>query len=173
MFTNNNTKHWCKCLDTLSKQIKQYSIHQKVKPSVNHQHLHSLPHNRIPCFMRFPPQYPPPRPQLLLFFASTAAFASRSRWTTESWPLLAAKCSGVAPWEPRPEAKPRAAPNGTKGRKFGEKFGRLKSRSFGNFGHSKIIPGLKERCAFEEVLMTSSWLKKLLPLAFWQSRCHG
>ena len=24
MFTNNNTKHWCKCLDTLPKQIKQY-----------------------------------------------------------------------------------------------------------------------------------------------------
>ena len=24
LFTNNNTKHWCKCLDTLSKQIKQY-----------------------------------------------------------------------------------------------------------------------------------------------------
>ena len=24
VFTNNNTKHWCKCLDTLSKQIKQY-----------------------------------------------------------------------------------------------------------------------------------------------------
>ena len=62
--------------------------------------------------MRFPHQYPPPRPRpWRLSFACTAAFASRSRWTTESWPPWAAKCSGVWPQEPRPEAKPQAEPN--------------------------------------------------------------
>ena len=61
---------------------------------------------------------PPPRPWLSLFCTSTSAFASRSRSTTESWPLSAARCSGVWPREPQPEAKPRAEPNGTKGRKI-------------------------------------------------------
>ena len=87
--------------------------------------------------MRFPHQYPPPRPRpWRLSFACTAAFASRSRWTTESWPAWAAKWSGVLPQEPRPEANPQAEPNGTNWEKVWENFGCLKSRSFGNFGHS-------------------------------------
>ena len=89
--------------------------------------------------MRFPHQYPPPRPRPSLFCASTAAFASRSRSTTESWPNSAAKCSGVLPQQPQPEAS--HGQNPTKRR--GENFGRLKSRSFGNFGHSKILPELQ------------------------------
>ena len=48
------------------------------------------------------------------------------------------------------------------GEKFWENFGRLKSRSLGNFGHSKILPKRQEHCGFEEVLMTSSWLKKAM-----------
>ena len=48
------------------------------------------------------------------------------------------------------------------GEKIRRKFRRLKSRSFGNFGHSKILPELREQCGFEDVLMTSSWLKKAM-----------
>ena len=112
---------------------------------------HILQHNGIPCFMRFPHQHPPPRPRLSSSFASTAAFASRSRWITESWSLTAAACSGVVPQEPQPEAKPRVEQNPTerRGEKVWENFGRLKSRSFGNCGHSKILPELKEHCGFE------------------------
>ena len=55
----------------------------------------------------------------------------------------------MLPQEPQPEAKPQAEPNGTKGRKFLRKFGHLKSRSFGNCGHSKIPPQLKKHCGFE------------------------
>ena len=47
------------------------------------------------------------------------------------------------------QGKPRAEPNGRKGRKSLRKFGRLKSRSFGNCGHSKILPELQEHCGFE------------------------
>ena len=90
--------------------------------------------------MRFPHQYPPPRPQLFTSLASTAAFASRSRWTTESWPLRAAKCSGVLSREPQPEAKPRAEPNGTKGRKIRRKFRVLQKSKFWNFWPLKNPP---------------------------------
>ena len=43
----------------------------------------------------FPNPHPRPRPSL--FFASTAALASRRRWTTKSWPLPADRCSAVWP----------------------------------------------------------------------------
>ena len=49
-----------------------------------------------------------------------------SRWTTTSWPFMAATCSGVRPREPQAE------PNGTKGRN--NIFWHLKSQSFGNCG---------------------------------------
>ena len=83
----------------------------------------------------FPHPNPPPRLRPSLFCASTAAFASRSRWTTESWPLRAAKCSGVLPQEPRPEAKPQAEPNRTNWEKLWDNFG-APSQSFENWGHS-------------------------------------
>ena len=57
----------------------------------------------IPCLS----PNPPPRPRPCLSCASTAASASRSRWTTPMWPLKAAKCSGVEPHKPRPKAKPQ------------------------------------------------------------------
>ena len=72
---------------------------------------------------------------------------------------------------PRPSR--RQNPTEGRGEKLSENFVHLKSRSFGICGHSKILPELEEQCGFEDVLMTSSWLKELLPLAFWQSRCHG
>ena len=57
----------------------------------------------------------PPRPQLSLSLASTAAFASRSRWTTESWPSWAATCSGVWPREPQSGASHRQNPTKRRG----------------------------------------------------------
>ena len=68
------------------------------------------------------PPNPPPRPRPFLLRASTVAFAWRSRSTTESWPCLAAKCSGVLPQEPRPEAKPQAEPNRTNWEKLWVNF---------------------------------------------------
>ena len=163
VFTNNNTKHWCKCFDTLSNKLwKQYPPKTGTisEPSTS---SFSSPATESRGLMRFPHQYPPPRPRpWRLSFASTAAFASRSRWTTESWPWMAAMCSGVLPQEPRPEGSHGQNPTERRGEKFGEKFGCLKSRSFGNFGHSKILPELREQCGFEDVLMTSSWLKKAM-----------
>ena len=47
----------------------------------------------------------------MLFFASRAALASRSRCTICSAPFHAAKCSGVSPREPQP--KPQAELDGT------------------------------------------------------------
>ena len=117
---------------------------------------------------------PPPRPRPRFSFASTAAFASRSRTTTESWPLRAAQCSGVMPRKPRPKAKPRAEPNGTKRRKTLRKFWAPQKSKFWKFvaAHSKILPGLNEQCGFEDVLMTSSWLKRPCE-PDWQSKCFA
>ena len=165
-----NTKVFWLILSTKIENIwKQY-----LTKNLNHQHFvhfhisssFNSPHNGIPCLMRFPHQYPPPRPQLLLFSASTAAFASRSRWTTESWPFSDAMCSGVSPRERQPEAKPQAEPNLWE--KLWENFGHLKSRSFGNCGRSKILSGLKEQCGFEMFWWHRVGWKKLLPLDFWQ-----
>ena len=98
--------------------------------------------------MRFPHQYPPPRPRLSLFCASTAALASRSRWTMESWPSRAAKSSGVLPREPRPEAKPRAEPNGTKSRKNLRKFWVPQRSKFWKLWPLNFLHGLNEHCGF-------------------------
>ena len=169
MFTNNNTKHWCKCFWHAFQTNKTLSTKKW-----NHQwtvniFIHFLT-TESSGLMRFPHQYPPPRPWLSSSFASTAAFAWRSRWTTESWPLAAAMCSGVWPREPRPEAKPRAEPNGMKGRKFGH----LKSRSFGNCGHSKILPGLTVR---NNVVLRMFWWHRVgwkRPCEpGWQSKCFA
>ena len=68
------------------------------------------------------PTNPPPRPRPFLSSACTAAFDSRRSSTTESWPDWAAKCSGVLPQEPRPEAKPQAEPNRTNWEKLWDNF---------------------------------------------------
>ena len=78
---------------------------------------------------------------------------NRGRWGLRSAAVL---CLGSR--SPRP-ATGRTQRN--EGEKVWDNFGRLKSRSFGNCGHSKILPGLKEQCALE-VFMTSSWLKKAM-----------
>ena len=109
------------------------------------------------------PPNPPPRPWPLTSFTSTAAFAWRSRSTTESWPLRAVGCSGVLPQEPQPEASHRQNPN--EGEKFLRWFWCLKSK-FWKLGPLIILSGLKLALWFWDVLMTPSWLKKLLPLDF-------
>ena len=45
------------------------------------------------------PANPRPRPRPYLSCASTTALASKSCWTTPTWPLKAAKCNGVEPRE--------------------------------------------------------------------------
>ena len=133
------------------------NIHQKVEPSVKHQHLHSLPHNGIPR----PHEVSPP-----ISFSEATAMAVilriHGRLRLEE-PLdhgivallgcLVQRCvaSGAAARGQRKE-----------GEKIRRKFRRLKSRSFGNFGHSKILPWLSEHCGFEDVLMTPSRLKKTM-----------
>ena len=109
-----------------------WSIFQQIVKTIstkhlNHQHLHfTFPSQRNPMFHEVFPPNPPLRPRPPLFFESTTAFASRSRSTTASWPKRAAKCSGVLPREPRPEAKPQAEP-----KRRGEKLWK-------NFGASKV-----------------------------------
>ena len=117
--------------------------------------------------MRFPHQYPPPRPRPERLFSSTAAFASRSRSTTESWPSLAAMCSGVLPREPQPEAKPRAEPNGTKGRKIRRKFWapqkskfwKLWVRTLWFWGCFDDIELVEKTVAFGFLAVKMSWIK--------------
>ena len=130
VITKNKTTSWCKCFENwyyhLSSFITIFS-----KQCENYQHfVHFL--TTIP-FLSLTPRL---RPRPCVSCASTNALASRSRWTTPTWPLKAAKCSGVEPREPWHETKPQAEPNGTKGKKTVRKFGHLKSRSFGNSGHS-------------------------------------
>ena len=56
----------------------------------------------IPCLRRIPSRILGPRPRpCLLSCAPTAALASRSRWTTSTWPFPAARCSAVKPRNPR------------------------------------------------------------------------
>ena len=167
---SNTCKCWCKCFlaDTFYKKCSK-----KYPPKTWTINILILfPCNGIPRPQEISPQYPPPRPRLVSSSASTAAFASRSRWTTESWPLLAAKCSGVWPREPRPEAKPWAE-NPT-ARKTRRKFGHLKSRSFGNCGHSKILPGLTVR---NNVVLRMLWWHRVgwkRPCEpGWQSKCFA
>ena len=141
--------------------------------NLNHRHLNSLPlTTESQGLKRFPhqillrghgwfcPSHPrPPSPP------GAAGPRNRGRCGLPSAAVFGLGTGG-------PEAKPRAEPNGTKGRKFGESCWCLKSRSFGNFGHSKILPELQEHCAFEDVLMTSSWLKRQCE-AGWQSKCFA
>ena len=115
--------HWHACHE------KWYT---KSTKHLNHQHPHSLHNDPTP--QEISPPNPPPRPWLNLLFASTAAFASRSRWTTESLFRSAAKCSGVQPREPPPEASRRQNPTERRGEKFSENFWCLKS--FENCGRS-------------------------------------
>ena len=132
VFTNNNTKHWCKCFDTRSRKLwkqyppKSWTISEpstfRPLPHMPQDSSRENPHNGNPCFKRSPHQYPPPRPRLSFSCASTAALASRSRSTTESWPWKAASCSGVMPQEPQPEAKPQAEPKRNLGEKSSEKI---------------------------------------------------
>ena len=82
------------------------------------------------------PPNPPPRPRPYLCCASTAAFAWRSRSTTELLPSRAAKCSGVSPREPRPEASHGQNPTERRGEKFWDNFGASRVKVFGNCGHS-------------------------------------
>ena len=99
----------------------------------------TLPHEGFPS-----PKILRPRPRPFSFFASTAALASRSRSTAETWPFSAARSSGAQPREPRPRGpSPQAEPKGTKGRKILLKIQRLKSRSFGNCGHSNFSLDLR------------------------------
>ena len=160
VITKNNRKSWCKCLGTLAHFPKEviHKIYETLEPSTSS--FTSSQWNSM--FHEVYPPNPRPRPRPNAPFASTVAFASRSRWTMESWPLTAAKCSGVSPQEPQPEAKPRAEPNRTKGRKSLRKFWAPQKSKFWKFWTLKILPGLTEQCGFEDVLMTSSWLKKAM-----------
>ena len=166
VFTNNNTKHWCKCSDTLSKNLwkqyppKSWTISEPSTSSFTSQRnpkaSWGFPTNILLWgrgYLR--PSHPrPPSP-------SGAAWPqSRGLWRL---PRAAVCCLGSR--SPRPSR--RQNPN--EGRKFLRKFWCLKSRSLGNCGHSKTLPGLKERCAFAEVLMTSSWLKRPCEPG-WQSK---
>ena len=117
--------------------------------------------------MRFPSPNPPPRPRLFSPSASTAAFASRSRWTTESWPFSAAKCSGVWPREPRPS--PRQNPRRKIRRKF---LGTSKVKVLKIVATQKSSLNFRNIVVWRCVLMTSSWLKTLCQPR-WQSKWFG
>ena len=125
VITTNNGKCWCKCLGTLAHALSIRS--DKQNPRNTWTINISSTSQQSPVSEVSPPN-PPPRPRPCLLSASTAAFASRSRWTMESWPFSAAKCSGVLPQEPRPSR--RQNPTERRGWK---KFGASKSQSFGNF----------------------------------------
>ena len=117
----------------------------------------------IPCLS----PNPPPRPRPCLSCASTAALASRSRWTTPTWPLKAAKCSGVEPHKPRPKAKPQTGEKS-------EKFWVPQKSKFWKVWSLKLPVNLRDIV----VLKSSSWLKRMLlsvqyPLVFhWRHISH-
>ena len=69
----------------------------------------------------------------------TAALASRSCSTTETWPFAAAKCSGVLPREPRFQGQAAGRTQRNEGEEILRNFGHLKSWRFGNCGHSNCF----------------------------------
>lgn len=121
-----NTQCWCKCLGPLSQENEEYKISTK---SLNHQHVSTF-FIMIQCLKRSPLN-PRPRPRPSSSLASTAALASRSRWTIALWPFSAATSSGVAPQDP---ARPTRTQDPTKGRKLWKNFGH-----FRNCDHSKTV----------------------------------
>ena len=145
-----NTKCWCKCFlaHSLHKNWQQY-----LPKNLNHQHLHAS--------WGFHPKSSS---------EATAVFVLRihGRIRLEK-PLdhgiVAFGCCDVQRC-PTSGAAARGQATGrtqrNEGEKIRRKFGHLKSRSFGNCGHSKILPGLNEQCGFEDALMTSSWVKKAM-----------
>ena len=99
-------------------------------------HFH-FPHNASMPQEVFPPHILRPRPRPYLPSASTAALASMSRSTAETWPLRAAQCSGVMPREP---PKPcRRNPTETDWEKSFEKILGISKRS-------KLLTKVKHCC---------------------------
>ena len=171
--------HFLTCLKIPQNVLARFpkcenNVHQKVEPSVNHQHLHSLPHNGIPR----PHEVSPPISSseatavsvLLRIHGRLRLEEPLNHGFAAKLGCLVQRCvaSGAAA---RGQAAGRTQRN--EGEKnSGEHFGHLKSQSFGNCGHSKILPELQERCGFEDVLMTSSWLKRACEPR-WQSKCFA
>ena len=122
---SNSSLSWC-TIQTLIKTM----FTKKLKPSTDQHFIISSTSSQSHPSVGFPPnRRPRPRP-LSFSFTSTAALASRSCSTTESWPVWAAKCSGVLPWDRGPRAKPHAEINGTEGKKS-PRQPRWQSRRFG------------------------------------------
>ena len=169
-----NTKCWCKMVQAyvgwFSPQELKAIYTKQLEPSTSSFHVPFTTESH--ASRGFPSPNPPPRPRPELLCASTAALASRSRSATASRPSRAAQCSGVLPREPRTRGgSRRAEPKRNEGeKKFWKKFGHLKSRKFWKLLPLKILPRFKLTLYVWDVLRTSSWLKKLLPLVFYRSR---
>ena len=142
--------------------------YRQQKKYINHQHLHSLPDNGIPFSWGFFLN-PPPRPRPLLSFASTAAFASRSRSTTESWPSRPAQCSGVLPREPRPEDQATGRTQQNEGGENSQKFvAPQKSKSWKLWPLFSLKNIVVLRC-FDDIVL----VENTVSFGLWQSRWHG
>ena len=131
----------CFLADSLHKNWKHYLLgsYQKTLTIMNHQHLHAL-HNGIPCVMRFPS--PISSSEATAPFVLCIHGHGRLRKETLDHGIVAfAGCheqrcfaSGAAA---RGQATGRTQRN--EGEKIRRNLGRLKSRSFGNCGHSKSL----------------------------------
>ena len=116
--------------------------------TMNQFNISSISSQPSHCLKTFSPANPRPRPRPYLLFASTAALASRSHWTINSWPFEAAQCSGVVPREPRPP-KPAGRTQGNQGGKSFEKNLAPQKSKFWKLWPLKNLHGLKEHGGFE------------------------
>ena len=155
VFTNNNTKHWCKCLDTLSKKSwKQYppksgTISEPSTSSYTSSQRNPMPHEvseaTALCVLCIHGRLRLQEP----LDHGIAAF--------EGCPVQRCFASGAAA---RGQATGRTQPN--EGEKNSQKIWAPQKSKFWKLWPLKNPPWTWGMLWFWDVLMTSSWLKKAM-----------
>ena len=173
-FTNNNTKHWCKCLDTLSKQIKQYPPKSGTISEPSTSSFTSSERNPKASW-GFPTKSSSEATAISVLFIHGRLRLQEplDHGITAFVGCQVQRCSASG-------ATARDQATGRTQRNKGEKLRREIWPNEGEKKSEKILGTSKvevleivatqkssldlwnNNCAFEEVLMTSSWLKKAM-----------
>ena len=169
-----NTHCWCKMVQVYFVWLSPQELKTISTKHLNHQHLHfTFPSQRNPM----PQEVFPTKSSS----EATAVFVLHIHGRLglqeplHHGNVAESGCHDVQRCPASGAANPRRKPQGRtqterSGEKVWENFGHLKSRSLGKLWPLKILPRFKLTLYVWDVLRTSSWLKKLLPLMFYRSR---